>query len=84
MIEVLYIICTCIKSIGFCAFQMHLLVTVELQIRQNVVACFYNIPNRGTKRSLTGNKVFPSWESIVPLLGTFFTCFDEDFVVLKM
>ncbi len=56
----------------------------RVQMRQNIAICFYNIPNRGTKCSLVGNKVFPNWESIVPLLGTFFTCFDEDFVVLKM
>ncbi len=46
--------------------------------------CFYNIPNRGMKCSLGGNKVFPSWESIVPLLGTFFTCYYMVFVGLKM
>ena len=63
---------------------MHLLFAVEFQIRQNIDVCFNNIPDRGTKRSLGGNEVFPSWESIVPLLGTFFTCYYVAFVGLKM
>ena len=63
---------------------MHLLVAVEFEIRQNIDVCFNNIPDRGTKRSLGGNEVFPSWESIVPLLGTFFTCYYVAFVGLKM
>ena len=31
---------------------------------------FLILPSLGMKCSLTGNKMFPSWESIVPLLGT--------------
>ena len=80
MIEVLYNICTGVEPIGSCALQMHLLVAVEFQIRQNDCYALEFVPSRGMECSLGGNKVFPSWESIVPLLGTFFTCYYVVFV----
>ena len=78
----------------FSALQMHLLFAFEFlekpsgiaerQIRQNLGSCTFFIPSLGTKCSLGGNKVFPSWESIVPLLGTFLLLWDTVFIALRM
>lgn len=76
-----------------CAFQMHLLDAVEFWDKPSGIAEFkfdrtlwrvFIIFPRGMKCSLGGNQSFPSWESIVPLLGTFFTCYYVVLVGLKM